>query len=53
MQAITTGIAAILAQVRMFGMDSELLAVLLLLVVATSIGPTNTALVRRSTGSLT
>jgi alkanesulfonate monooxygenase SsuD/methylene tetrahydromethanopterin reductase-like flavin-dependent oxidoreductase (luciferase family) len=48
MQPITTGIAAIRAQVRIFGRDSEPFTVAL--VVAMFIRPTNTAAVRRSTG---
>jgi hypothetical protein len=48
MQPITTGMAAIRAQVRIFGSDSELFAGVL--VVAMFIRPTNTGVGRRSTG---
>jgi hypothetical protein len=47
MQPITTGMAAIRAQVRIFGMDSEPFPVR---VVAMFIYPSNTAAASRSTG---
>src|ERR1700739_3591868 len=49
MQPITTGMAAIRAQVRIFGRDSEVLVVPL--VVAMFIRPTNTGTAARSTGA--
>jgi hypothetical protein len=48
MQPITTGMAAIRAQVRILGIDSEPFAVPL--VVAMFIRPSNTAAASRSTG---